>query len=176
MKIAYGLFPRIVVKNGVDHAQNSLFSISIDPDWYRYGAALAEERVEFLTKWKSIGPLAIVLSAILGYLYLPSILFGVALALVPAHFPAFQRYIETVGHAVYCSAASQIYGVPVETVLKESAESLRTNDDYPYFHNVPVEQIYTKLFNRLPKANEWVFDHLPQLAKDIKIAKEKFNA
>lgn len=175
MKYSYGIFPRITVQEGVNHAENNPFGISIDPTWYRYGAALAEERVEFQYTWTILALITLPLLALVAYFYWPLTPFAFLPAILLLRLPQVERYLELIGHSVYSSAASQIYGVPIEQVVQESAESLHSAKVYPFFHDTPVEQIYTRIFNRLGKANSWVFNHLSQLARDIKIAKEKFN-
>jgi len=173
MKHTYGLFPRITVEQGVGHAQNGPLGISIDPAWPRYGAALAEERIEFITTWKIIALITLPLMAIAAYFYWPLIFATLLPAALVLRLPQVERYIEIVGHSVYSYTGTVCYSVPTETMINESAESLHST--YSYFKKTPVEQIKQALINRQEKAHSWVFANLPKISRDIKIAKEKFN-
>ena len=163
----YGIFPHIHVSPGSDVAQNNYYGITIDPKFPRYGAALAEERAEFAFKWRHAAPIMLVLSLILFLVDWKLTIFGVMLgALIPCLFPGFNREVERVGQSVYSSTASQCYGIPIDKLLDECANSLVT--DYSYFKGYDKELVRAELVNHLKTANKWVFKHLPVITKDIK--------
>lgn len=167
--MTYGIFPRVNVKENSKTAENSYFGITIDPKFYQFGAALAEERTEFEFKWRKAAPLMLMLAIAIYFISWPFI--PLAFFIPPAilsHLPAFNREVERVGHSVYASTASQCYGITIDKALDECVDDLRNEEIFPYFKNYDREQLRAELVQHLPSANKWVFNHLPIITEDIK--------
>lgn len=167
--MTYGIFPRIKYKSHSNEATNNLWGITIDPYLKFLGGAIAEERVEFFMTWKwflIITSIFLIPAYFISYYML---LAAPIIATLYINSKRFEHAVEIRGQSVYSSATSQIYGIPIETVLHEQANSLQTY--YRSFKYDTITKIYKWLSDALPAANKWVFNNLETLTNDIKRAK-----
>lgn len=157
-------FPYIVHHSEDNNAQNNLFRIRINPKHTRYAAQLAQERYEFMFKWK------ILLAVTFPFLGLALLLYPAAapLALIPGlifiRLPFFRKHMELTGHTIESVVANRCYGDDLTTYMRKEANDLKSG--YEWFNKESVEQVYMGMRRELGKSQRWVNSHLKTITKD----------
>jgi len=154
-------------KNGSANASNSFVGISIWKGAPNFAAVLAQERYEWMFKWKlalAMLPLALVVGYFTHWAVSPVIF---AFSMLISRIPSLLRRMELRGHAIEVAVAHKFYGVPLEVHEQSEARAMF----YGYgglFKSMGSDTVAGELKKLRGWANEWVDEHADVIRQDMK--------